>query len=148
MLNPTPMTVCLPLMLAMPLACAQPSTSSKETPAMTTEARPASTMPIACRPQALSKEERAQSQTLRTELASATMETKALPNGYAFRYCADAALFEKAAQWISLERRCCPFLSFELMWQEGDDAAPQLSITGPAGTKAFMAEEMPELPSH
>lgn len=114
---------------------------------MTTQARPASTMPIACRPQALTKEQRAQSQALRTELAHATEETKELPNGYAFRYRADSALFEKAAQWVSLERRCCPFLSFELAWQEGDDAAPWLSVTGPAGTKAFMADEMPELPN-
>lgn len=54
-------------------------------------------MPIAYRPQALSKEERERARALRTELARATNETTELPNGYAFRYGSDPALFQKAA---------------------------------------------------
>ncbi len=103
-------------------------------------------MPIACRPHALSKDERARSQALRSELAAATAKTRELPAGYAFAYRADASLFQKAAEWIGLERRCCPFLTFELRWSQGDDAAPELLLTGPKGTKDFLAAEMPELP--
>lgn len=105
--------------------------------------------PIACRPQALTKEQRARSRSLRTELAAAMVETKELPDGYAFRFRVhtDAELFQKSAEWISLERRCCPFLSFELAWPQGDDAQPLLTLRGPAGTKDFLSAEMPELPS-
>jgi hypothetical protein len=117
---------------------------SKETETMTDIPSPT---PIVCRPQALSNEERSRSQSLRTELAGATQETKELPTGYAFRYRPDATLFQKAAEWITLERRCCPFLTFELGWQQGDDSAPWLAVTGPQGTKEFLAAEMPELPS-
>jgi hypothetical protein len=103
-------------------------------------------IPIACRPNALSKEERIRSQALRTELASATTARKELADGYRFVYRADASLFQKAAEWISLERRCCPFLYFELRWSQGDSAAPELSLGGPDGTKDFLVAEMPELP--
>jgi hypothetical protein len=104
------------------------------------------TMPIACRPQALTKAEREHARALRTELAAATRRTTALANGYAFEYAADAILLQKAAEWISLERRCCPFLAFDLSWTQGEASLPRLAITGPHGTKDFMAAEMPELP--
>lgn len=102
-------------------------------------------LPIACRLDALSAEERVRSKALRTELVAATTETTELPGGYSFQYRADAALFQKAAEWITLERRCCPFLSFELRWSEGENVAPLLSVIGPKGTKEFLAAEMPKL---
>lgn len=102
-------------------------------------------VPIACVPNALTREERARSQELRRELAGATEETRPLASGYSFRYRNDPALFRKAAEWIALERRCCPFLTFELRWGRGA-AAPWLHITGPAGTREFLSAEMPELP--
>jgi len=46
---------------------------------------------------------------------------------------------------LALERRCCPFLSFELHWKQGDDAAPWLRLTGPEGTKAFLEAAVPSL---
>lgn len=125
--------------------CSRPSIVTKKEPSMSTDQSHAP-LPIACRPNALSKEERVRSQALRTELAAATTETSELPGGYSFRYRPDAALFQKAAEWIGLERRCCPFLSFELRWSEGDNVAPLLSVIGPEGTKEFLAAEMPELP--
>jgi hypothetical protein len=101
--------------------------------------------PVACRPSALTLEECRRSQALRGELAAATKETIALPDGYAFQLHPDPAIFVKAAEWVSLERRCCPFLAFELSWPMGDETPPRLSVTGPDGTKAFLAAEMPKL---
>ena len=103
-------------------------------------------IPIVCRPGALTVEQRQRSQTLRRELATATQEVTALPDGYAFQYPPDAALFQRVAEWISLERRCCPFLSFELTWARGDETPSRLSVTGPRGTKAFLSAQLPELP--
>ena len=101
---------------------------------------------LVCRPDALSKDERARSKSLRDRLSAATDDTSELADGYAFRYPADPSLFRAAAEWIVLERRCCPFLAFELGWQPGDDGRPCLMIRGPEGTKAFLAAEMPALP--
>lgn len=103
-------------------------------------------MPIVCCPSALTDEERVRSRVLRAELAAATAETAAVQNGYAFQFSPDTAVFQKAAEWVSLERRCCPFLTFELVWSAGSTSRPCLKVTGPEGTSAFMAEEMPQLP--
>jgi hypothetical protein len=111
-----------------------------------TTSEPRNSMPIACRPQALTKAEHERSQRLRAELAAATRKTTPLADGYELEYAPDAALFREAAEWISLERRCCPFLAFGLRWAQGDETPPRLSITGPDGTKDFLAAEMPELP--
>lgn len=104
-------------------------------------------IPVACVPQALSREERDRARDLRRELAAATVETRSLPSGYSYRYRADADadVFRKAAEWVTLERRCCPFLTFTLRWGQGQ-AAPWLDLTGPAGTREFLRAEMPELP--
>ncbi len=102
-------------------------------------------IPVACVPRALSREERDRSRDLRRELAAATVETLSLSGGYSYRYRADADVFRKAAEWVTLERRCCPFLTFTLRWGAGD-AAPWLDLTGPAGTREFLRAEMPELP--
>lgn len=106
---------------------------------------PSDAVPIACAPHALTREERDRSRELRRELAAATVVTRCLPDGYSYRYRADAEVFRKAAEWITLERRCCPFLTFTLRWEHGA-AAPMLDLTGPEGTREFLRAEMPELP--
>ena len=105
----------------------------------------ASPLPIVCVPSALTREERTRSRELRRELAAATVETRAKPNGYSYRYRDDPEIFRKAAEWITLERRCCPFLTFELRWSQGA-STPWLELTGPEGTREFLGAEMPELP--
>jgi hypothetical protein len=53
---------------------------------------------------------------------------------------ADAAVFLQLAEWISLERRCCPFLEFALEWKQDDSVSVRL--TGQPGVKEFIAAEM------
>jgi hypothetical protein len=59
-------------------------------------------------------------------------------NGYAFRL-APAKLVD-AAQWVSFERRCCPFFAFELELAKNDGPL-WLRITGTRGVKPFIREE-------
>ena len=62
-----------------------------------------------------------------------------LANGYAFRLPAERWL--AVARWAELERKCCPFFAVEL--SAAPDRGPVwLRITGAAGVKAFMKEEM------
>jgi len=45
--------------------------------------------------------------------------------------------FETAAELVTVERQCCPFLHFQL--SAGPDGAPvALEIGGPPGTRAFL----------
>jgi len=58
-------------------------------------------------------------------------ETRETADGFAFRLADDPPLFAAAAEWIPLERRCCPFMSFALRW-DANDRAPWLALSGAA----------------
>jgi hypothetical protein len=103
------------------------------------------TSTIACVPSALTSEQRSHSRQLRAAVAAAIQTTLERPDGFTFELRGDHP-FQAAAAWISLERRCCPFLAFELAWPAGA-SLPRLTVTGPEGTKDFLRAEMPELPA-
>jgi hypothetical protein len=102
-------------------------------------------IPIACVPSALTAAERKRSAELRRELAEKVAETREETDGYSFRYPAEKATLALVGEWMTYERLCCPFLTFTLEWKRGR-GQPWLRISGPEGTKAFLAAEMPELP--
>ncbi|MGI8916161.1 MAG: hypothetical protein ACR2JY_20700 [Chloroflexota bacterium] len=94
---------------------------------------------LACNMAALDTAGRARRQELAAHLQTATQEVLERPDGFAFRYPADT-LFT-AAEFITLEMRCCPFFRFRL------DVAPDggplwLAITGGEGVKAFLVAEL------
>jgi hypothetical protein len=97
--------------------------------------------PIACKLGALSSAEREQHAALLRQLGTMTEKTTETADGFALHLRADAAGFMKVAEWITLERRCCPFLNFDLKWNAGDDA-PALQLGGRTGVKEFLAAEM------
>ena len=98
----------------------------------------ASAEEFGCNRNALSKEERSRHQALSQALLDGVQERRALADGYAFRFPAETLV--PAAEWVSLERRCCPFFSFVLE-QARDQGPLWVRITGPEGVKAFMKEE-------
>lgn len=67
---------------------------------------------FACNVFAMSAEQRARYPALRQRLNENLIETRELPNGYAFRHPID--LLMTAAEWVDLERLCCPFFKFAI----------------------------------
>jgi hypothetical protein len=67
-------------------------------------------------------------------------EAQALDDGYAFRLPADAETILSAAEFISIERLCCPFLTFELVVGPAGHSL-WLRLTGSAGAKEFIEAE-------
>ncbi len=94
-----------------------------------------------CRLDALDTAERARYQELRKQLHAGVQEVKELPNGYAFRLSADSSTILLAAEWITFERRCCPFFNFALDI-ESEKQSLWLNVTGREGVKAFMRLEL------
>ena len=93
---------------------------------------------FACEMNALTKAERARHAALSHALLGAALEKKELPDGYGFRLSADE--LTRAAEWMSLERKCCPFFTFEL--EQARDGGPLwLRIKGTEGVKAFIQAE-------
>ena len=91
-----------------------------------------------CRVEVFGAEERARYSALRKAMSAAVRELQELPDGYAARLPSDPAVFRDVAEWIALERRCCPFLTLGLDWR--DSNAVWLRLTGGPGVKAFLSE--------
>src|SRR5262245_46429339 len=93
-------------------------------------------LPIACAPSVFSPAERERWNELRRWRRS-VQEIRELPEGYAFRLDPDRAVLPEIAEWIALERRCCPFLAFRLEIEPRGGAA-WLSLSGGAGVKEVL----------
>lgn len=115
-----------PLVLA--LSVAAPGTAPQPAP------------PIACQPAALDNAQRRRQQELLDEFRRRTVATRDLPDGFVLVMPPDPALFVGLAEWVSLERRCCPFLALALEWTTGDEVLVRL--TGQPGVKEVIAAEM------
>lgn len=96
--------------------------------------------PIACSLNVLSKEERERHAALRRQLHDAVQEVTELPDGYGFRFLPDAQTLVAVAEFISYERRCCPFFKFELEIA-GDKEPLWLRLRGGDGVKEFLRTE-------
>ena len=64
-----------------------------------------------------------------------------LPNGYAFELANESDVLLTAAQFIALERLCCPFFGFGLEI-EREGGSVWLSLTGREGVKPFIMAEI------
>lgn len=97
--------------------------------------------PIACTLTALTAEQRTRRHTLAQHMRGARQEIRELPDGYAFRYPADPLLCLTVAEFMTLERLCCPFFSLTLEL-EREDGPLWLRITGREGVKQFLKAEL------
>jgi hypothetical protein len=71
-------------------------------------------IPIACDMNALDDSQRARYQNLRKNLLTTVCEIKEESDGYSFCWNHDASILMQIAEWVSLERLCCPFLQFSI----------------------------------
>jgi hypothetical protein len=95
---------------------------------------------LECRIDVFEAPERERYAALRSAMKAAVRGVEELPDGYALRLTSDADVFGKVAEWITLERRCCPFLTVALRWAETDTVS--LELTGSAEVKAFLASRL------
>src|SRR5277367_4394475 len=96
-------------------------------------------IPIACDLGAIAATDRPRYYGLRSMLRPAAVGKRELPNGIAIQISTERMTLAQVAEWISFERKCCPFLEFRI------DVAPKsgpvwVSLTGRAGVKEFLAQ--------
>jgi len=94
-----------------------------------------SALPIACSlPDADQAARREQNVLL---LFNAVQQTQELADGYAFQFASDSATVTHLTEFISAERECCPFFTFELIF-EPNCGPLWLRLRGGAGVKEFI----------
>lgn len=97
--------------------------------------------PFACDMQTISADERPRHLTVIEQMRQATREVKELPDGYAFRFDASQPTILLASEFISRERACCPFFTFELV-AERNEGPLWLNLRGREGIKDFIRAEL------
>ena len=94
-------------------------------------------MPIACDLTVFNNSERIKHLALAKSLLREATQVVEHKDGFTFVFQQSALLEVKIAEWVSNEKRCCPFFSFEL---SRTNAPPSLSLTisGPNGAKEIL----------
>jgi hypothetical protein len=110
---------------------------------MSAPRRNAQETPFICNLHALSSAQRAAHQALTARLADSVLQTRELPDGYAFELDGTRLSIQELASWTDCERRCCPFFDFTLEWRR-ENGSVILRLTGREGVKAFIRAEFPK----
>ena len=76
-----------------------------------------------------------------TDLARRRQEARWLAEGITLRYSSEQGTLALLGEFIQLERQCCPFLRFQLTVEPGGGPI-WLELTGPPGTREFLAHEI------
>jgi len=97
--------------------------------------------PLACDMTAIAPEQRPQYLATSRELFSQIQEFHELSNGYEFRLGERPALLSMLAEFVSLEKLCCPFLNF-VIEVKAEGGPVWLRLTGRDGVKDFIREEI------
>lgn len=97
--------------------------------------------PIACDMSVLSPARRETHLATSRELFSRVQAIKEVVDGYEFQIVDEADAILKVAEFVTLEKLCCPFLNFTIdVAAEGGPVT--LRLTGREGVKDFIREEI------
>jgi len=97
------------------------------------------TIPLACDMTAIPSAERENHRRATRRLVASASDIQETPDGFAFQLSSDD--YQAAAQFVALERLCCPFLGFALEVTPGQGLV-WLRIHGPPGAGAFLRFEL------
>jgi hypothetical protein len=98
-------------------------------------------VPVACDRSALTAEQQERQRALYRQLHADVEEVVELEDGYAFRHSSDRAVLQAVAEFVALERLCCPFFEFGIT--VGRDGGPVwLRMTGEGEAKQILETEM------
>jgi hypothetical protein len=96
---------------------------------------------FACDMNAIAPEQRDAHLATIQRLFRSVQSKRELPDGYAFELPNESDVLLTAAEFISLERLCCPFFGFGLEI-ESEGGSVWLSLTGREGVKPFIMAEI------
>jgi hypothetical protein len=97
---------------------------------------------LACNLKAISAGERPRYGELVKGVRKAVRDRTEMSDGYAFKLDSKTISLPEAAEWIAMERLCCPFLTVQLFAAD-NQAHWILTLTGPEGVKPLLDAEFP-----
>jgi len=97
--------------------------------------------PVACCHSVFTKEQRAEYSSIWGKLQTRRLSTTELDHGYRYTFPGDAETLRLVNEWVSMERRCCPFLTFSVIVKSEDEPI-LLQLTGSKEAKAFLQTDI------
>lgn len=95
---------------------------------------------LACNMKAISSTERVRYHALTANIKSAVRLQSELREGFSWDLDGKKTTMIEVAEWMSMERRCCPFLTLQIE-ATGDGSDFKVKLLGPDGVKAFLQSE-------
>jgi hypothetical protein len=77
--------------------------------------------------------------TILDSVRGAVLSVRSLPLGYAYGFEPTAEVLAQLGGLVDLERRCCPFLTFRIVAEAGNQPI-WLEVTGPEEAKSVIAD--------
>ena len=94
-------------------------------------------VPVACNPKAIPENSKPRYTALAKQLRGSIVSKRSIRGGYELGLDSGRIGFAEAAEWVSLERLCCPFWRFQLATGEAEDRWT-LRIVGPRAAKPIL----------
>lgn len=98
-------------------------------------------IPVACCHTVFTKEQRVEYKSIWGELETRRFAIVELENGYQYQFPGDAETLRLISEWVSMERKCCPFLTFSVIASHVDEPI-LLQLTGNEEAKAFLRSDI------
>jgi hypothetical protein len=95
---------------------------------------------IACNVGAIRAEDRPRYKELVHKTRAAMHARRELRDGYSFKVRGTGVTLVELAEWITMERLCCPFLTIAIS-TSGAEPDWELTLTGSEGVKALIEAE-------
>lgn len=121
------------------LACSAPSAALADSPELSS-----ASSSFYCDRSGLTAEQRERKKEVGKILRSALIGIREIDQGFEFEYPADLETYRAAADFVPLERACCPFFEFGIRLEPAGGRL-RVSLTGPEGVKGFIREEFSAL---
>jgi len=96
--------------------------------------------PLTCNLNAIDSAVRPRYNELVKRLRSAMRQREEAPAGYQYELDSAKISIPETAEWIAMERLCCPFLTLQLS-AAGNQRHWLLTLSGPEGVKPFLDAE-------
>ncbi|WP_199621960.1 hypothetical protein [Paenibacillus alkalitolerans] len=97
--------------------------------------------PVACCHTVFTKEQRAEYKSIWGELETRRIGITELENGYQYQFPGDSETLRLVNEWVSMERKCCPFITFSVI-ASNEEEPVLLELTGNEETKAFLRTDI------
>lgn len=97
---------------------------------------------FACNLKAIPAADRHRYSGLVKRVRAAVTNRREVADGYAYQLDHQSLTLSEAAEWMGMERLCCPFLTFQLT-VSGKQSSWLLTLTGPEGIKPLLDAEFP-----